>query len=319
MFAKLRGAVLAASTLASFACSGSAQATNYNVLVFGDFTNTNADVEGALAAGGNINLSSFAVGSALGNSANGENTLVAGKSITFNNGQLDHGNAVAGTAVSGNFNDAHGSKIVGNAMDFAAAKRLYDGYSTTAAAMAVTGTTTYYNWGGLFLTGTQSGRNVFDVDGSTIGVLNTLNLSIPTDSYAVINWTGSTASFANMGFNVNGVDSSQILFNFPDATSLTLTGVGFDGSILAPSANVKFSNGQMNGQLIAQSLFGTGGGEFHNKPLNVDAFFPSSASEATPEPESWALMILGFGAIGAALRRHLAARTTAAATPDTLT
>jgi choice-of-anchor A domain-containing protein len=308
MYAKLRGAVLAAITFASLGLAGPAQATNYNVLVFGDFADTNADVEGALAAGGNINLSSFAVGSALGNSANGENTLVAGKSITFNNGQLDHGNAVAGTAVSGNFNDVNGSKIVGSTMDFAAAKQLYAGYSATAAAMAATGKTTYYNWGTLNLTGTQTGINVFDVDAATIGVLNTLNLSIPTDAYAVINWSGTAASFANMGFNVGGVDYSHILFNFPQATSLNLSGVGFDGSILAPSANVTFSNGQLNGQLIAQSLFGTGGGEFHNHPLDTGAFLPKGAATATPEPAAWALMILGFGGIGCAMRRRLAVR-----------
>ncbi|MEQ8516448.1 MAG: choice-of-anchor A family protein, partial [Chromatocurvus sp.] len=55
-------------------------------------------------------------------------------------------------------------------------------------------------------------------------------------------------------FRHNGELTNRILFNFVNATSLTMNAIGFKGSVLAPNANVNFFNGHIDGNLIAGSL-----------------------------------------------------------------
>ena len=59
-------------------------ASDYNVFVFGNFTSSNADTEGSLAAGGNVNVINYSVASQVtgGNGAR----LVAGGNVTASNG-----------------------------------------------------------------------------------------------------------------------------------------------------------------------------------------------------------------------------------------
>ncbi|MBS2905158.1 choice-of-anchor A family protein, partial [Klebsiella pneumoniae] len=57
-----------------------------------------------------------------------------------------------------------------------------------------------------------------------------------------------------------------ILWNFPDATKFTASGVQIDGTVLAPNANSYLDNGNLQGTIISYNL--TGGMEFHNYPFN---------------------------------------------------
>ncbi len=63
-------------------------AADYNVFVFGNFSSSNSDTEGNLAAGGNVNLQSYSVASTIsGSSAR----LVAGGNVTATNGGVGDG------------------------------------------------------------------------------------------------------------------------------------------------------------------------------------------------------------------------------------
>lgn len=294
------------AAIVALASSGGAGAktVTYNVLVFNDFTGQYSDVEGALAAGGKIALDGYAVGAKLTSAADSANTLVAGKSISFSNGQLYHGNAVA-PVITGNANVQNGTKVIGTAINFAKLPSLYTAYAGANAALASTGTVTN-QYGTLTLTGALAGLNVFSVAGSTFGSINSFNLSIPTNGYALINVNGGSASLLNMGFNTGSTLASNILFNFAGATSLTLGGIGFTGSILAPKADVVFNNGHLDGQLIARSF--TGNGQINNYAFNTSAFSGApSPTGGVPEPATWALMLCGFAVTGAMLRRKGAA------------
>jgi choice-of-anchor A domain-containing protein len=57
-----------------------------------------------------------------------------------------------------------------------------------------------------------------------------------------------------------------VLFNFVDATSITANGFGFWGTVLAPNADVSFSNGSFDGGFYAKSF--TGYAEGHINGLN---------------------------------------------------
>ena len=52
----------------------------------------------------------------------------------------------------------------------------------------------------------------------------------------------------------DGLYTNNILFNFVDATDVTLHAVGVKGSVLAPYAELSFYNGHIDGNLIASSL-----------------------------------------------------------------
>ena len=141
-------------------------------------------------------------------------------------------------------------------------------------------------YGGVTLTGTNSGLNVFDVSAADISGKNNLVLDAPTGSSALINVSGSSISLLNQGFAVQGVDPSKVLFNFTDATSLSLGGISIYGSILAPSAAVNFSNGQLNGLLVAKSF--DGNGQINFAPYKGGLL---DMAAGVPEPATWAMMI----------------------------
>src|SRR5260221_11100039 len=63
-------------------------ADGYNGFVFRNYTGTNSDVEGALAAGNNASLTNFSVGASLPNSHGAVNDLVVGNSLTYHNGEV---------------------------------------------------------------------------------------------------------------------------------------------------------------------------------------------------------------------------------------
>src|SRR5579871_3833479 len=219
MVRRFNSAIGAALLCASFTGATAAHATNYNVIVFGDFSGQNSDVEGAVAAGGNITIGGYSVGANLTSSDNSSNTLVAGKSVTATSGTLAHGNVVAGTTANitpNVFNLSGGSVTTGTqVIDFAATEAAYKAYSTTLAGYTANGSVAVQPWGEMTLTGTSSGLNVFDV--SSTAALSSLYINIPTGATALINWTGDPAAFSNFSMFDGSTSASNILFNFTNA------------------------------------------------------------------------------------------------------
>ncbi len=87
---------------------------------------------------------------------------------------------------------------------------------------------------------------------------NTLTVRVPSGATALVNVTGTTARVADMGFDLGEADAGHVLYTFADATDLTLSGVGVEGSILAPRASVSFTSGVITGTLVAGTLNGPG-------------------------------------------------------------
>ena len=81
---------------------------------------------------------------------------------------------------------------------------------------------------------------------------------------------------------------------FGEMSTLTLNGLGWRGSILAPSAALAFANGNINGQVMVDTLFTDWGGEYHNFAFTGD--LPVGDAEdpsPTPVPEPSDLALLG--------------------------
>jgi len=301
--ARLVGIVFAGSAL-WVAPASADTAKDYNVFVFKNYKASNSDVQGRLAAGGDVQISNYSVGTSLPSSANKSANLVVGGKLTASNGQLAHGSAVAKSlSVSQNFGAPTGTiSIAPMPVDFSAEQLRLSSLSTTLATMSQTaGVINKFQYGGFTLTTAITGLSVFNITAANANNF-TLTATKP-GAVVLINVAGTSASFQNMGFSFSGIDAAHVLFNFQDATTLTLGGIGFLGSILAPKADVNFNNGNMTGTMIAKSL--TGNGEFHLATFQGDLLdVPKKLTQsAVPEPSSWMTMILGFGVAGFALRR----------------
>ena len=111
---------------------------------------------------------------------------------------------------------------------------------------------------------------------------------------------GSAASFNGGSINITGTDTRNVIFNFGSATSLTLSSIGFNGTILAPLADITGTYGNVNGQVIANSLAGTT--ELHDYLFSGTLPARSDISK-TPEPATWAMLFGGLALVGLARRR----------------
>ncbi|MBB3041997.1 choice-of-anchor A family protein [Nocardioides soli] len=251
-----------------------------------------AESEGAIAYGGNL-PTAMTVGTHLtGYAASAPALVVAGTHGQWFN--LSRGSAYVSPQSGVNFNGG-GHYLPGNPVDFGAAFTELRALSTSWGAAPATGTVTTGTVGGnsgaLVLTGTSGSLNVFtlspaqaaqlaggahvgyDVPSGAVTIVNVPGTSVGVAGQA---WIGSGSSWSQASDgNVKGVYNG-IVWNFPDATSVTLDyGSAWVGHLLAPRAAVQVVGGGHNiGQVIARSFASSR--ETH---LNL---FPSQACVPTP-------------------------------------
>jgi len=275
-------------------------ASDYNIFVLGDVNQSNTDSEGKVAIGGNVTLSDFYAGMNLPTDGNNGDVLVVGNNLIFQNGQV-RGNAVyGGTGELTNVTLEDGGTLrQDNPIDFAAASQELQALSQFLGGLEATGQTEIA-YGGITLTGSDEDQNVFHLNASDLSNASSFNFNVDSGSTTIVNISGDAASLQNFGFNFNGgIDQRQnVIYNFYEARDLSASGIGIQGSILAPFAAFDFNNAQINGNLITASL--TGGGQSNNYLFNGD--LPDPISETVPEPATLAGLGL-VAALGVASRR----------------
>ena len=148
-------------------------------------------------------------------------------------------------------------------------------------------------------TGTYGGRNAFGVNYDNVGVfpqsytaLNTFQIllvdrgDVAAGAFdIVLNYdsvTGARNNIASVGYNGAQGGAAGTYYEFP-------------GSLVAGA----FYDGQP-GSLAANSNVGVAG----RYVFNVRGGNVTPAPGAVPEPATWAMMLLGFGALGSVLRRN---------------
>ncbi|QSQ13474.1 choice-of-anchor A family protein [Myxococcus landrumensis] len=229
---------------------------DHNLFVLEDYRG-GIDVGGKVAAGGTLQLKDFRVGWQLP-ASDRDNVLVAGQTLDLDNGAV-WGEARYGGQYrpTGTVTFPRGSVRQGIPVSFASMGTSLRRLSTDLAALPLQGTTTIESWGGITLRGTDPKVNVFRVEAAAIQNATLLTIAAPANSTVVINVRGTSARFANFGHVFEGgIDENGVLFNLPDATTLTALDYGFYGTVLAPNAHVSFNNGSWVGGMYARSLIG---------------------------------------------------------------
>jgi choice-of-anchor A domain-containing protein len=268
---------------------------------------TGADVEGRIAAANDITQATT-VGSTLGSdpwgSLAGGYAIVAGNAITSGNyfNVNGGGNVYApGNNAGYNWNEnPHGTLVTAGSdpIDFAGLRTFLDGLTLNLAALPATGvieggSSVGGNPSWLVLYGTSTTLNVFTVTAAQFASANNpLDIDVPVGSTVIINVLGTNVTlgtgiyFDGNQEGDNNNDGGRILFNFSDASSVSIDGQ-LDGAVLAPFA-VYTSNSQVGGTIMAARIGQTG--EAHN--IEFEGTLPAMTS-ATPEPGT--LLLMGTG------------------------
>lgn len=204
-----------------------------------------------------------------------------------------YGNVASGSLSNG------GAGVTSHVASTAALDTSAQQISSQFLAMTPTGSFSYGGWSGdVRLTGTSSGVNVFnigDAGNPAWSQLNTLTLTGPGTGAIINVWGSSLTNWVNLQFG--GYDPDKVILNFHQASAVQMGGMNVGGTILAPTASVSLNGGSVAGSVVSQSFSAqgatVGGAGFSELP---------SHAPGVPEPGTWLMMILGFGAIGAVLR-----------------
>lgn len=313
--------ILVGAAVASLPLAASAQSLSpYNVLTFGNFTQSNTEVNGTLAVGGNFMSTNASVGTKLTAAAPNGALVVAGNA-TVTNGTVFRGPAyINGTRVftSATFT---GLQPAGTALpfDFVTEYARLATLSSNVAALTPTAVATS-QWGQLWFLGSNADVNVFTIDAATLAsATGGYRFYAPNSSSIIVNVTGFDGQtvFANTGFDfctgftnateftgctqVNGDNpgglSSRLLWNFASTTQASISFAGsMRGSVLAPNVNLNATYGSCNGTFVLRSA--TSNCEFYMN--QYQGYLPPPVS--VPEPQSIALCAMGLVAMGAARR-----------------
>jgi choice-of-anchor A domain-containing protein/MYXO-CTERM domain-containing protein len=273
----------------------------------GNFSSHGSDSEGCIAAAGNVDVGSYSVGASASTAcrAGGSNVapIVAGGSVTFNNGSISGNASTAPPIIYGTTDSVSNAGITGTplknagAVDWAATRATITALSTSLGNLSANGTTSVVS-NFITLTGSNATTDVFSISGNVLASATGLTINAPATSTVIINVSGTNVTMQNFGISLSGVDRTHVLFNFAQATTLTYSGIDVTGSILAPYAAVSGS-GVIHGSLIAASY--SGQGQIDAAPF---AGAIPAAPARIPEPSSLAIYAVGLVALAAAARRR---------------
>lgn len=307
-------------------------AGDYSGFFFGNVT-AHSDIEGRLAARGNVDLNSITVGyrnpSPRGADGSTAPSLVVGGNVKIRDGAIYNGptdpsvntnvgmgptqaswlsgGVQQGTGVYGGSNLGSAQHLSLNKGDQAAIQQMFTdtstllrGLSSELGAIGNTGTITR-GWdlglrGGSDKPG--AGLQVFNISDSVLKAFTLDASSFDSDDYIIINLTATGTlkfGFDYLGSNLSAF-ADRLIFNVLNADKVELHS-GY-GTLLAQQADIiAASSGHWEGTVIGNNMLSTI--EIGYEPMREQAL-PSRV----PEPQGLALVMAALGAMLLAARRR---------------
>lgn len=244
----------------------------YNVFVTGDYVAGHSDIEGRLAAGGDIAVHRYSVGRMDPDGL----AAVAGLDLSAEDASF-HGDVAAAGAIElrrvglVRTGGARGQAWNLLAEDFEEQAARLEAVSADLGQLAPTART-QVSGRSIRLIGEEHRQNVFVVAAQDLARADRLDLAVPEGTDVVIRVEGEDLVFSNFAVFTD-TPASRILFHAPAARTVRIEAFRFWGSLLAPGASVDFDNGQFNGSLFARQFDGDGlddaepDGQFNHHPL----------------------------------------------------
>ena len=146
---------------------------------------------------------------------------------------------------------------------------------------------------------TFGGGNTLSASGGQARVEGALNTNITSLQFGLTNM----ATFNNLEFNVFGGTATQVTFNITDNEGQLFT---FANLALGNGENFFGFQGINNETIRTVSATLNGGGVQDFRQIRLDGF---AATSAVPEPTTWAMMLVGFGAVGYSMRKRPSRKT----------
>ena len=246
--------------------NGLGPADGFTIFTIESYQANNTDCTGRIAVGGPATYNNFGVGSSLPNSNGTRDDLIVAGTLSWNNGQSFNGNVqVIGSTNMNNVGMPNGSVGDRVAIDFDDAETELQLLSNTLFSCSANGRVSN-SWGQLNMTGSDPDINIFHLSQSDLNPLWGMSITVPQGSSVLVNVDHHAMQLNNFQPVLNGCSPSDVLFNFPIANSVQLNGIGWQGTILAPTANIQFNNGQIDGALVCRTI--QGNGESHHAPFD---------------------------------------------------
>ena len=294
-------------------------ASGYNLFIKGNFTQPGADSQGKIAIGGNANIGQYDVGVnyepnthrdgiQFNQTGQYDDVLVVGGNLTTTQwawGNIKGNLVLGGELTAGSSTNAvKGTTTKGTPIDFDGAFAQFTALSQELATHDNTGGLDfkYNNW--LILDGSAESNLYFaNITGDMLASATDMTATgLKQDDTLVINVSGKYINFDSLNYgqreNFGALDMSpsNILYNFFEAESITFSG-GIKGNFLAPNADFTFLQGDLSGQVIAESWTGGWGaqanlwnGYFNPYIDDTPPTIPPVVSVSEPSP---LLLLLG--------------------------
>ena len=258
-----------------YECKDLYGANEFNIFILNNYSAEFTDSQGKVAVGGNILLNDYSVASHL--PKEDSPYLIVGGKIDIESGS-NNGTTIISNSKNvihytmTNYNGSVIAPTEDKPIDFSSVSSYLKCYSNFLGKYSTNSSYNLNSGGQLTITGKDSDMNIVTLPSNILSTANEIILLFPQNSTLIINVTGDFIHFPSAATIVDNNNPptadeiEHILWNFPDATKFTASGVQIDGTVLAPNANSYLDNGNLQGTIISYNL--TGGMEFHNYPFN---------------------------------------------------